>query len=84
MKKLALAAAMFALCATAASAADLAARPYTKAPVVAPIYNWTCFYVGVNAGGAWNESDATTTTVFSNISAPGNSISFLHSTSATR
>ena len=65
MKKLALAAAMFALSATAASAADLAARPYTKAPVIAPVYNWTGFYVGLNAGGAWNESNATTTTVFS-------------------
>jgi outer membrane immunogenic protein len=63
VKKLALAAALFALCATAASAADLA--PYTKAPVAAPIYSWTGFYVGLNAGGAWNESNATTTTVFS-------------------
>jgi outer membrane immunogenic protein len=32
---------------------------------MAPIYNWTGFYVGVNAGGAWNNSDATTNTVFS-------------------
>jgi outer membrane immunogenic protein len=64
VKKLAFAVAIFALSATAASAADLAARPYTKAPVVAPIYNWTGFYVGLNAGGAWNDSNATTTTVF--------------------
>ncbi len=35
-----------------AHAADLGARPYTKAPAyVAPqIYDWTGFYVGVNAG----------------------------------
>ena len=35
-----------------ASAADLAARPYTKAPppVVAPIYNWGGFYIGANGG----------------------------------
>ena len=35
-----------------ASAADLAARPYTKAPppVVAPIYDWTGFYIGANGG----------------------------------
>jgi outer membrane immunogenic protein len=34
-----------------ASAADLAARPYTKAPPpVASVYNWTGFYVGVNGG----------------------------------
>jgi outer membrane immunogenic protein len=33
-------------------AADLAARPvYTKAPVVAPVYNWGGFYIGFNAGG---------------------------------
>jgi outer membrane immunogenic protein len=39
--------------ATPASAADLAARPYTKAPpMVASIYNWTGFYIGINGGGA--------------------------------
>jgi outer membrane immunogenic protein len=39
-----------------ASAADLAARPYTKAPppVVAPVYDWTGFYIGGNGG--WGES----------------------------
>ena len=38
--------------ATPASAADLAAKPYTKAPppVVAPIYDWTGFYIGANGG----------------------------------
>lgn len=36
----------------AASAADLPARTYTKAPpLVSPAYNWTGFYIGVNAGG---------------------------------
>jgi len=37
-----------------ASAADLAARPYTKAPspAVAAIYNWGGFYIGLNGGGA--------------------------------
>jgi len=37
-----------------ASAADLAARPYTKAPppIVAPIYDWTGFYIGANGGWA--------------------------------
>ena len=34
-----------------ASAADMAARPYTKAPpMVAPIYDWTGFYIGANGG----------------------------------
>jgi outer membrane immunogenic protein len=40
-----------------AFAADLAARHvYTKAPVVAPIYNWAGFYVGFNAGGGWSHN----------------------------
>ena len=35
------------------SAADLAARPYTKAPpmIYSPIYNWTGFYIGGHIGG---------------------------------
>src|SRR5712692_3452271 len=38
-----------------ALAADLAARPYTKAPayVAQPIYNWTGFYIGGHLGGAF-------------------------------
>jgi outer membrane immunogenic protein len=44
-----------------AMAADLAARPYTKAPpMVAPIYDWSGFYIGINGGGGsdrncWSE-----------------------------
>src|SRR3569832_2637328 len=35
-----------------AMAADLAARPYTKAPArVATIYDWSGFYIGINGGG---------------------------------
>jgi outer membrane immunogenic protein len=35
-----------------AVAADLAARPYTKAPaMVAAIYDWSGFYIGINGGG---------------------------------
>jgi outer membrane immunogenic protein len=39
-----------------ASAADLAARPYTKAPppMISPIYDWTGFYIGANGG--WGQS----------------------------
>jgi outer membrane immunogenic protein len=46
--------------AAAANAADLPARTYTKAPpVVAPVYDWSGFYIGLNGGGAsshgcWN------------------------------
>jgi outer membrane immunogenic protein len=47
-----------------AFAADLAARPvYTKAPVVAPVYNWGGFYIGINAGGGWSHNCWTTTAV---------------------
>src|SRR6476646_1683576 len=57
MKKILLATvALVALGATApALAADLAARPYTKAPppIAAPIYNWTGFYIGGHVGGAF-------------------------------
>lgn len=35
-----------------AFAADLAPRTYTKAPALAPVYDWTGFYIGINAGGA--------------------------------
>ena len=42
--------------ASQASAADLAARPYTKAPppMIAAIYDWSGFYVGANGG--WGSS----------------------------
>ena len=45
-----------------ASAADM---PMKAAPMVAPVaaYNWTGFYVGVNAGGTWGNSTATETLV---------------------
>jgi outer membrane immunogenic protein len=40
-----------------ASAADLAARPYVKAPPapVVPIYDWSGFYIGADGGGAWSQ-----------------------------
>jgi outer membrane immunogenic protein len=54
MKKILLgAASLIAMGAMApASAADLAARPYTKAPpMVAAMYDWSGFYIGINGGG---------------------------------
>ncbi|WP_234682773.1 outer membrane protein [Bradyrhizobium monzae] len=37
--------------ATQANAADLAARPYTKAPpMIAAVYDWSGFYIGANGG----------------------------------
>lgn len=36
--------------AVSANAADLAPRMYSKAPVLAAVYDWTGFYIGGNAG----------------------------------
>lgn len=48
------------LLATGAIAADLAARPSTKAPVIVdPGYDWTGFYAGVNIGYSWGRSSST-------------------------
>jgi outer membrane immunogenic protein len=53
MKKVLLASACLLALAAPASAADLAARPYTKAPIApAAVYNWTGFYLGIVGGGA--------------------------------
>ncbi|MFC0242979.1 outer membrane protein [Rhodopseudomonas telluris] len=56
MKKLLLGTvALIALGAAPAMAADLAARPYTKAPpVIVALYNWSGFYIGANGG--WGTS----------------------------
>jgi outer membrane immunogenic protein len=44
--------------ATSASAADLAARPYTKAPpMVSAAYNWSGFYIGGNVGYGFGRVD---------------------------
>jgi outer membrane immunogenic protein len=59
MKKFLMGAVTFVALGTAlpASAADLAARPYTKAaplPMMAAIYDWSGFYIGINGGGGWS------------------------------
>jgi len=63
MKKIALAVVATAIMSGgAASAADMAPRKYTKAPppVVAPVYDWTGFYIGGNVGGGWSEDSGAT------------------------
>lgn len=50
--------AFVALTAAPAFAADLPV--VTKAPVVAPAYNWTGIYAGVSAGGRWSNATWTT------------------------
>ena len=49
---------LVALAAMPASAADLprGSMPY-KAPAYVAQYNWTGFYLGINGGGAWGDSD---------------------------
>jgi outer membrane immunogenic protein len=56
MKKFLLGLAGLVALAAPASAADLAARPYTKAPppMIAAIYDWSGFYIGANGG--WGSS----------------------------
>ncbi len=65
MKKILLGAVASIVLAAPALAADLPARPYTKAPVYkAPevIYNWTGFYLGGHLGGAFPGGSSLDTT----------------------
>src|SRR3569832_424327 len=59
MKNALLALTALAISSGAASAADLPARTYTKAPVMpAPVYNWTGFYIFGGAGGGIWDADS--------------------------
>ena len=42
-----------------AAAADLSVAPLYKAPppAIAPAYNWSGFYLGINGGGGWGHSN---------------------------
>lgn len=57
MKKLILAAAFIGAATVSATAADLAARPYTKAPALAPLPSWTGWYIGVQGGYSEGEAN---------------------------
>ena len=56
MKKVLLSTVALIAFAAPAAAADLAARPYTKAPPapIAVVYDWSGFYIGANGG--WGQS----------------------------
>jgi outer membrane immunogenic protein len=63
MNKLAIAIAAITSIATSAFAADMAIK--APAPMPAPVYNWTGWYAGVNAGASFGNvktdiNDATT------------------------
>jgi outer membrane immunogenic protein len=42
-----------------ASAADLPVKAAPMAPVVAPVWGWTGWYIGANIGGIWSDSEDT-------------------------
>jgi outer membrane immunogenic protein len=50
MKKFLIAAALAVISSTAGQAADLEAKTYTKAPAIAPVYDWSGVYVGADIG----------------------------------
>ena len=59
MKKISLATVLAGIGSTAALAADLGARTYTKAPaMMAAVSNWSGFYIGADAGYAFNGSSS--------------------------
>ena len=80
MKKLALALTAVAALTAPALAADMAARPYTKAAPIAAVYSWTGFYIfGGGGGGLWAaDSNVVSTGVvgpFGALGAPGTALS---------
>src|SRR5436189_2536375 len=41
---------------TSASAADLPVKTPMAAPVMAPVWNWNGFYIGINGGYSWGKA----------------------------
>ena len=65
MKKFLLTAAIVAGAATVAQAADLPRKAPIKAPIL-QVYDWTGFYIGVNAGGSVGRDLTRATSAFAN------------------
>jgi outer membrane immunogenic protein len=64
MKKLVFATTLLALGAASAFAADLGARPYTKAPaMIEPISTWAGLYIGGNVGYGWGNGSTSMTSL---------------------
>ena len=71
MKKFLLGTVALVAFAAPAAAADLAARPYTKAPaMIAAVYDWSGFYIGANGGWGSSHNCYTNTAVFGVAVAP--------------
>src|SRR5713226_8415509 len=66
MKKFAFAAILFAFGVASASAADLPLRRF--APYQAPVWSWTGFYIGADAGYGWSNVDHSVTVDALNVS----------------
>jgi outer membrane immunogenic protein len=72
MKKVLLISASLIALGAPAMAADLAARPYTKAPpMIAAIYDWSGFYIGINGGWGTSNNNWTNTTAGAPLGAEG-------------
>lgn len=76
MNKFLLAATFVVLGAVSVSAADLPARPYTKAPAIAfdPAYNWSGFYIGGHVGYLWGRTRVVDDGVLTESGAPTNGV----------
>jgi len=77
MKKIAIAVSALLMGSMSASAADLAARPYTKAPAaVVAAYDWSGFYVGLHAGYVSSDPRFDFATIGHYNNAPGDRFGF--------
>jgi len=70
MNRLLLSVSILAMSVAGASAADLAPRAYTKAPVLDAAYNWSGWYAGLNAGYAFSDSTGKLVAVTPGLAAP--------------